>query len=83
MYVLLLIFACKLYYNFFIQRKIYASAAIYATTYAIIEHLKEIEPKTIQGVKAVYGISLGELVALPFAGAFSFSDGLNFVNLLR
>ena len=58
-----------------------APAAIYSTGYAILEHLKELEPKAIEGCKVAVGPRLGEYIALHFAGAYSFEEGVRLMKL--
>ncbi|MCA9055353.1 MAG: acyltransferase domain-containing protein, partial [Planctomycetaceae bacterium] len=53
--------------------------AIYVTSLAALEMLKETQPDVAQKCEMSAGLSLGEYTALVFAGAMSFEDGLKVV----
>ncbi|MCS6850632.1 MAG: ACP S-malonyltransferase [Gemmataceae bacterium] len=53
--------------------------AIFVSSLAALESLKETEPATVEACEATAGLSLGEYTALVFAGALSFADGLRVV----
>jgi len=55
--------------------------AIFLTSLAALEALKESEPDAIKNCSATTGLSLGEYTALVFAGVMSFEDGLKLVRL--
>src|SRR5262249_54440895 len=55
--------------------------AIFVTSIAALEQLKENEPDVVSSVDAAAGLSLGEYTALVFAGAMSFDDGLKVVHI--
>jgi len=55
--------------------------AIFLTSLAALEALKESEPETVANCYATTGLSLGEYTALVFAGVMSFEDGLKLVRL--
>lgn len=50
--------------------------AIFVTSLAALEALKQSEPDTLKDVTATAGLSLGEYTALVYAGAMTFADGL-------
>ena len=50
--------------------------AIFLTSLAALEALKETEPEALENCVATTGLSLGEYTALTFAGVMSFEDGL-------
>src|SRR6186713_1378942 len=53
--------------------------AIFVANLAALESLKQTEPDAVSGVVATAGLSLGEYLALVFAGALSFEDGVRVV----
>jgi [acyl-carrier-protein] S-malonyltransferase len=53
--------------------------AIFVTSLAALESLRERDPDAVSQCRAVAGLSLGEYTALTFAGALSFQDGLQVV----
>lgn len=53
--------------------------ALYVTSLAALESLKESEPEAVEECRATAGLSLGEYTALVFAGAMTFEDGLQVV----
>jgi [acyl-carrier-protein] S-malonyltransferase len=53
--------------------------AIFVTSLAALESLRNYEPDTVASCRAAAGLSLGEYTALVFAGAMSFEDGLRVV----
>ena len=53
--------------------------AIFVSSLAALESLKESEPDAFREVVATAGLSLGEYTALVFAGAMSFADGVRVV----
>jgi [acyl-carrier-protein] S-malonyltransferase len=55
--------------------------AIFVTSLAAIEWLRQQEPELIDQCQGTAGLSLGEYTALAFAGAFGFDEGLALVNL--
>jgi [acyl-carrier-protein] S-malonyltransferase len=54
--------------------------AIFVTSLAALESLKQAEPDAAKDVVATAGLSLGEYTALVFAGALSFAEGLEVVS---
>jgi [acyl-carrier-protein] S-malonyltransferase len=50
--------------------------AIFVTSLAALEALKQSEPDSFNDVAATAGLSLGEYTSLVFAGSMSFADGL-------
>jgi [acyl-carrier-protein] S-malonyltransferase len=58
---------------------IYSQPALYVTSLAALEQLKQVTPEVIDACVATAGLSLGEYTALCFAGALSFEDGLRVV----
>ncbi len=55
--------------------------AIFLTSLAALEALRETNPEAIENCVATTGLSLGEYSALVFAGVMSFEDGLKLVAL--
>ncbi|MBR5757248.1 MAG: ACP S-malonyltransferase [Thermoguttaceae bacterium] len=55
--------------------------AIFLTSLAALEGLKESAPEALANCAATTGLSLGEYTALVFAGVMSFEDGLKLVRL--
>jgi len=55
--------------------------AIFLTSLAALEAMKESEPEAVERCRATTGLSLGEYTALVFAGVMSFEDGLKLVRL--
>ncbi|HMC66184.1 MAG TPA: ACP S-malonyltransferase [Gemmataceae bacterium] len=53
--------------------------ALFVTSLAALESLRESEPDAVAGCAGAAGLSLGEYTALVFAGAMSFRDGLRVV----
>ena len=53
--------------------------AIFVTSLAALESLRQAEPNTFEECVATAGLSLGEYTALVFAGAMTFKDGLKVV----
>lgn len=54
--------------------EIKAPMAILAGAYGILEYLKEMEPRAIDGTKAAFGLSMGEFYSMPFAGAMTYDE---------
>ena len=55
--------------------------AIFLTSLAALEGLKETNPEVVSSCAATTGLSLGEYTALVFSGVMSFEDGLRLVQL--
>ena len=55
--------------------------AIFLTSLAALEGLKDTDPDALANCVATTGLSLGEYTALVFAGVMSFEDGLRLVRL--
>eukprot|EP00892_Ulva_mutabilis_P010549 jgi/Ulvmu1/7867/UM004_0098.1 len=55
--------------------------AIYVSSMAALEKLKQDRPEVVESANAAAGLSLGEYTALAFAGAMTFEDGLALVKL--
>lgn len=60
---------------------VYAQPAIFVTSLACLERLKEERPSAIPNCVATAGFSLGEITALVFAGAIPFDRGLRLVQI--
>lgn len=56
--------------------------AIYVSSMAALEKLKQDRPEVVESANVAAGLSLGEYTALAFAGAMSFEDGLALVRPL-
>ncbi|MBQ4194649.1 MAG: acyltransferase domain-containing protein, partial [Thermoguttaceae bacterium] len=60
---------------------VHSQPAIFLTSLAALEGLKESDPNAVANCAATTGLSLGEYTALVFAGVMSFEDGLKLVQL--
>jgi len=58
---------------------IISQPAIFVSSLAALEKLREDQPEKVLGCEMAAGLSLGEYTALVFAGAMSFEDGLRLV----
>ncbi|MGD9126927.1 MAG: ACP S-malonyltransferase [Planctomycetia bacterium] len=58
---------------------VYSQPALFVTSLAAAEALRESEPDTVLACEAVAGLSLGEYSAMTFAGVMEFEDGLKLV----
>ncbi|MEX0587079.1 MAG: ACP S-malonyltransferase [Pirellulales bacterium] len=58
---------------------VYSQPALYVTSLAALEVLRERSPEVVEGCRAAAGLSLGEYTALAFAGAIDFDAGLRLV----
>ena len=56
--------------------------AIFLTSLAALEGLKDSDPEALSNCSATTGLSLGEYTALVFAGVMSFEDGLRLVSFV-
>ncbi|KAK3085645.1 hypothetical protein FSP39_006574 [Pinctada imbricata] len=59
----------------------YCQPAVFVTSLATIEVLKETNPKAFDHVIATAGFSLGEITACVFAGILSFDDALKLISV--
>ncbi len=57
-----------------------AQPALYVSSMAALEKIKQEKPEAVENCQAAAGLSLGEYTAIAFAGAVSFEDGLRLVN---
>lgn len=55
--------------------------AIFVSSLAALEELRNSQPEVLQNVTATAGLSLGEYTALAFAGVFGFQEGLELVKI--
>jgi len=55
--------------------------AIFVTSLAAVEKLREERPEALESCVATAGFSIGEITALTFAGAFDFEDALKLVKV--
>ncbi|PIK37182.1 putative malonyl-CoA-acyl carrier protein transacylase, mitochondrial-like [Apostichopus japonicus] len=55
---------------------IFCQSAVFLTSLAAVEKLREENPKAIENCVAAAGFSVGEFAALVFAGALSFEDAV-------
>src|SRR5262245_31370535 len=58
---------------------IYSQPALYVTSLAALEWLRQNKPQAIEQCSAAAGLSLGEYTAMTFAGVFDFETGLRVV----
>ncbi len=58
---------------------LYSQPAIFVTSLAALEYLRQQEPDVVLACEAAAGLSLGEYTAMAFAGAMSFEDALRVV----
>lgn len=56
-----------------------AQPALYVSSLAALEKLKQEKPEAVENCVAAAGLSLGEYTAIAFAGGLSFEDGLRLV----
>lgn len=59
---------------------VYSQPALFVSSLAALEQLKQDSPAVVSGCVATAGLSLGEYTALVFAGVMDFEDGLRVVN---
>jgi [acyl-carrier-protein] S-malonyltransferase len=57
----------------------HSQPALFVTSLAALEQLKQTSPEVVEQCEATAGLSLGEYTALVFAGVMSFEDGLRVV----
>lgn len=58
---------------------IYSQPALFVTSLAALESLRERSPETVERCEAAAGLSLGEYTAMCFAGVMDFATGLRVV----
>ena len=58
---------------------VFSQPALYVSSLATLEMLKEVKPELVASCTMTAGLSLGEYTALVFAGVMSFEDGLRVV----
>lgn len=58
---------------------VYCQPALYVSSLATLEMLKEVRPELVASCSMTAGLSLGEYTALVFAGVMGFEDGLRVV----
>ena len=58
---------------------VYSQPALFVTSLAAAEALRESEPDTVLACEAAAGLSLGEYSAMTFAGVLEFEDGVKLV----
>jgi [acyl-carrier-protein] S-malonyltransferase len=58
---------------------VFSQPALFVTSLAALESLREASPEVVESCEAAAGLSLGEYTALVFAGVMSFDDGLMLV----
>lgn len=58
---------------------VHSQPALFVTSMAALERVKQLQPQLIERCEAAAGLSLGEYSALVFCGALSFADGLRLV----
>ena len=58
---------------------VYSQPALFVTSLAALESLRDRNPKVVDGCHAAAGLSLGEYTAMVFAGVLDFESGLRLV----
>ena len=58
---------------------VYSQPALYTTSLAALESLRDQSPDVVAACQAAAGLSLGEYTAMVLAGVMSFEDGLKVV----
>ena len=58
---------------------VYSQPALFVTSMAALELLKQSKPDVVENCAGAAGLSLGEYTAIVFAGAMDFEDGLRLV----
>lgn len=64
-----------------LDKTIFSQPAIFVTSLASLEKLKEERPNSIENCTTTAGFSLGEITALVFAGAIPFDKGIKLVQI--
>jgi [acyl-carrier-protein] S-malonyltransferase len=59
---------------------VHSQPALFVTSLAAVEWLKQHKPEVVEDCHAAAGLSLGEYTALVFAGVMTFEDGLRVVH---
>ncbi|MFW6125199.1 MAG: ACP S-malonyltransferase [Pirellulales bacterium] len=58
---------------------VYSQPALFVTSLAAVEQLRDESPEVVLGCEAAAGLSLGEYTAMVFTGVMEFEDGLKLV----
>lgn len=58
---------------------VHSQPALFVTSLAALEQLRQQSPEVVEGCQAAAGLSLGEYTALVFAGVLNFESGLRLV----
>lgn len=64
-----------------LTKTVHQQPAIFVTSLAAVEKMREERPSSLENCVGVAGFSLGEITALTFAGAFSFEDAIQLVKV--
>lgn len=59
-----------------LDKTIHTQAAVYVTSLAAVEYLKETNPQAIRECYATAGFSVGEYASLVLAGSIKYEDGM-------
>jgi [acyl-carrier-protein] S-malonyltransferase len=62
-----------------LDNTVYSQPALFVTSLAALEQLKQQKPEVVAGCELTAGLSLGEYTALVFAGVMTFEDALQVV----
>jgi len=66
-----------------LDKTINCQPAVFVTSLAAFEHLKEINPTAVGTCYSTAGFSIGEYASLVLAGSITFEDGMNNRNYLN
>lgn len=64
-----------------LTKTVHQQPAIFVTSLAAVEKMREEMPSSLENCVGVAGFSLGEITALTFAGVFSFEDAIQLVKV--
>ncbi|CAF1253247.1 unnamed protein product [Rotaria sordida] len=64
-----------------LNQTLYAQPAIYVTSLAAVQKLKNENQKAIENCVVTAGFSIGEITALVFAGCMTYEDGLRLIKI--
>jgi [acyl-carrier-protein] S-malonyltransferase len=64
-----------------LDKTVYCQPAVFVTSMAAVEYLKQTNPRAIQDCYATAGFSIGEYASLVLAGSITYEDGTIYVYL--